>query len=747
MKHFYVLTLAAVAAISASALTPRVEKLKMPTTHHRVAKRAMSHINDRAGMVQTHNGVKFKSLPARLNKQINLQKRKMRRSDVPAGSPVFESFENWDGEIGWLPEGWTRKSINEQDSCFWTGADAELLFSGSDGSYCMVSNFNPNDTIDEWLITPAVDVKAGMNLSYLSIDSPFFFYDMTQDEDWNFVNNGPKGDVQVLISEDDGANWTTLYSAMEATKDMTPDEIFDISGYEFTSHSYDLSAYDGKTCKVAFRHMGKDTNIVAFDGVSIGFPPVELMMATPMAQLYYGIGEDLTSLSGVSIGYNPVYAPLTWSNYSESEDAEYAWGYYDNEGNEMVSTDFDLTVTYTPKYEEGADEAETIIESPMLYGQGEKYSAAYLMLDDAFKVGGKPSLYDSEAGVNFNLGATVADFGRCDFTYSYDFWDGTMYFGYSAGTDEYWNNYSFEGTQDENNWAHLRAIMNIHISPETPMVINGGWVPVAAEFVEGNASKANFKMEIIPLDEDGAMEAEALATAVCTGDALVGSDGMYSIPFKFDTPIEISSERCPMYAIRFSGFRDAENIVSLTPFHTEGDDLQGRFFGWLEKEICFEGNTDYSLSAIGDYTGKANAFFIMLDAEYSYLEAADYNVELENGVEKVVALDSYFDGAQVNVSELPEWLTVTVSGKGQNAKAVFKANAGIGAESEVTLSVPGAAKTFSVSVTADNSGVSTLNASTREGVYYNLQGIKVAKPIKGETYILTRGGKATKVVF
>lgn len=752
MKQFYILALAAAASLGAAAQPSLAlsQKLAVPAQSAVVAplKAASSRPGAHGVRINTTaDGLVFKSLatPARRNTSIRLRPNTSNHAPASraAAASFKESFEGATGDSLWLPDGWTRKTCGVENVESWNPGDAALTGSAPyDGDICMLAPFSMVAELDEWIITPAFTPEDGQQLTFGLMGVPFFYYSL-DNFDWNtfeFVGERVvKGDIEVLASVDGGENWTQIYSMMgEVPADMSAEEVLEAYGYEFRTIAVDMSQFAGQSVKLAFRNSGLDTNLGAIDGIRVGFPSVSLSMARPSAQLYLGITRE-TDLMNLSLAYNGAYTDLTWENWSENAGASYGWIYIDPATNDFNGiTDDVLTLNYPGNIDPAND---NFVMAPTLAGWGDKYTNSELASADYLKAGGKPGLSNT-AGELTNFGACAVDFATQGYMFPADA-AGSPVFGYGPGVDQFWNSYSFGADADENNWAHVTQMMNIHISPETPMVINGGWV--IAQLACKPAAK--FTLEILPISEEGEIIEEPLAATTVTGLDYAETD-ITALDFTFDVPAVVSADVCPMYAIRISGFRDPENVSLFAPLTSRNGDPEGRYMGWINKEICYNGNVGTSLSTIGEYMGDTPvAYYIMLDADYNYIHSDLEEITLKADEEVAVPVVLHTGNAPLFVSGAPQWLCTDFSQLKDGKIVLLALGAKAGDTGEVTFSCLGASKTFKVTV-IDAGGVTDITAGTSAPAeYYNLQGIRIEAPTAGQTCIVRRGTTATKVTF
>lgn len=170
---------------------------------------------------------------------------------------LYEGFEGHQGEPDWLPKGWTEVnteaniptlemcahninnswSVQNTGDGYWTDVTTDgVKEAWIHFTYDWKYTDSNGETVsggpgpqDEWLITPAIDVKAGENLYFLAeVDLgaiyPFSWSSMEYD-----LTSDPECDLEVLVSTDDGANWTKVWSVSgNVCSTMTSKEMYDV---------------------------------------------------------------------------------------------------------------------------------------------------------------------------------------------------------------------------------------------------------------------------------------------------------------------------------------------------------------------------------------------------------------------------------------------------------------------------------------------------------------------------------------
>lgn len=630
-------------------------------------------------IIESAAGFRLKKLENKLNKKIDIRGRKSVKTRAEEGVSFRENFESWDRQDrNWLPEGWTRKATagltGENTWCPVAAEETETAI--PEGKVMMMCPYNTKVNLDEWLITPAITVAPEDQLNYTEISSPLYMYSF-DNVDWdNMEYKGDKvvvADVQVLVSEDDGQNWKVIRSLAEIHKDKTLLELYDVSQGAAAPVNVSLKEYEGKTIKLAFRQQGLDTDAVMIDDISVGKPAVPLIMVNPISQLNFGIGEDF-SIFPFGIAHLPADSEITWYNYSETPGATYSWTYQKPDmtysTKEATEEDPDLTLSYPLMRIPIQKEVEDFLHAPVLNGKCEGFSPNSTSINDILSIGGRASIDIPEDEVEtmgtdeLRMGATGPNIATDDFNITTNPANNEPVLGYAPHADDFWSDYTFQGDQNQDNWVKLIKLLNINAAPDAPMTIYGGWIPAYGEFTEN----AEFKFEILPVTEEGEISTEPLASATIKGSevAVDEESSLAMLSFNFSQPLVMSTELCEQYVLVLSGFNDPENVTFFAPFHSVENDSQDRVIGWTWKQMCQNGNLNYSLAPIANVTGKANGFYFMLDADYG--------------------------------------------GSNSNA-AVEGIDAGINAPVE----------------------------------YYNLQGIRIAAPAKGETCIMRQGSRSVKI--
>jgi hypothetical protein len=683
-----------------------------------------------------------------------IQPRRATRAEAGSGYVLNEDFEGCTGK-GWMPEGWQAVSKDATTQAPWIIDEASaIMLMGAQGSYLAICNFN-SDFINEWLITPTVHVEDGMVLRYLIDKEPLWMYS-TDNVDWDtYTYIGEKTQVytiKVNISEDGGNTWTTVDDFAKRPEFLAMDfeEAMNYDG-SLAPETLDLSAYAGKDIKIGFEYVGTDGQVQGIDCVSVGYPELNAAYWYPFETLCFGTDPNFVQWT-LDVAMLPVYSPITWTNASEGnpDNTSYTWSYMAADNSQLTSTDEELTETYRTDYTSEFTTRNNMYTAPVLTATADKSAPGEYSLYKYFQTGGKPevSLKDEKGNAAlYNLGLTTfATSEGLSLCTGGD--DSSPIFGYDANLDKFWTDYTFQGDNGENDYVHLTGILNTIYTGAAPMVIDGGWV-----LAKGHGIKADheFKLEIIPLSDEGEMT-QPVATATCKGSDIQVIEGgglqdYLTLKFRFALPVVMSQEVCDSYVVRLSGMHDCGEYFA--PYQSVDGNPNGFAFGWIEKDICFEGEVRSSLSPVVNYTGATQSFAIMLDGYYPWLQPAAQEVQIDSTGSAALELDTYHPVTDLTVEGAPEWLTYTFEGTRYNdARIKFQATNPEEATCSLTIKGLGINKQIKISSSAQ-SGIHGIevDGSGSETVY-TLGGVKVnGQPAPGIYVVKDANGRVAKKVI
>lgn len=725
--------------------------------------------------IQLSSGLKMKVLqdirPA-ANRTINPDMHKTRRAAIQKeGYVLIEDFEEWDGDMdntAWIPDGWTIDHKDSPESN--RGWKMTKPFSSDDyiSSKCMTYEmFDEEDVeVDEWLITPEVTLQSGMQLSWESMPTIYFY-------DWNPTNptfqpvtkDDIINDIKVNVSTDGGVTWTTIFSMAEDWAERNKSSFFTLFNYSMLPYTVSLENYAGKNIRVGFQFVGHgpcNTNFI--DNVTIGLPPTQTSYSRPMSNLYFGLDEYDRNLPG-SIMAGPVFQPIKYTNSTKTRKYESVWTYTDSEG-EKTSTDQNLVVTYTTDHTTPATSRNNWYEFPVLTATSATTAPEPFSYQGFFQAGGKGefelTIKDDDGTItneSLDLGLTVADaYSEGTATWA----DITVpYFGYNNESDRFWSRDMLGEDyvpDDPDNWKHLEKIGNYHYSPESPIVIYGARINGYGKI---NRNGIKMKAEIYLLNATGTIPNEPAYVAECRPEDIIivdrgGSNDFLSFNFRFDEPVVISKKEAYAYFVTITGFRDAENVEYFSPEMTEISTPTGLGLGWCGFKTLYQGDEPpfpYTWSAVANYTkDELVSFFIMLDAAFPWLETDVETLTLSEENVGTVMMDSYHHADDLTVEGMPEWLTVEKTGRYGETTLKFAAR-GVPEDkptATVTVKGHGVNKTLSIdtSMTSIDRIIMDETANGPEAVY-TLDGrrIDTSKAMQPGIYIIrTADGKTRKVI-
>ncbi len=691
--------------------------------------------------------------------------RKMSPAPLMEGMSLYESFEGWDGEtLPWYPEGWTVDSRSGQAGdamTTWSPSGVSpMLPPPSDGEVMMGVNYSP-DPLDEWLISPELTIKENEQLKFFAYIDPIFLFNLNN-VDWEAMEwigeRQISATLKVLVKEEN-ADWVEVWDASTKWLETSLMDLFSATPSAMEEFTIALSSFEGKKVNIAFQYVGIDGNTILIDAVSVGLPQLDgVVYGNPAETLYWGFDRSNGWRHlNLEIAQYPVYSPVTWTNETYIDGANFSWEYCDPITAEWTASDEEeLTVTYVPDYRSESSTRNNWFYAPRLHASApgaapSTYQAPYY----CFQAGGKP-----ERLIKIDESTTeLIDFGLVPFdttndgigivTMEADFGEAsTPIFGYDKNTDQWWLNYTYNGDLEdasESDHVYVEAIMNRLIVGNAPMVITGANLLAKGQITDA----AEFRLEIIQLDDsDQPMIDTPVATAICKGENVVITEGgiqnSLNIIFDFDQPVVINPGDND-YMIRFSGFHDPENVTYFVPYQSIYPFTHMYVIGWLDKLLKIQGAEEYRRSYTPMFYHETefgmchNAFAINLSAYHPWLEAEQDEIEIpQDGTPVEIALDSYHDGSMLTV-ETPAGVEANVTGRYGDCKLVVSHNdAEVIAEGNLTVSGPGVKKVFTVSETAGIDGI-TVDKTT--GV------IPVAAfTVTGQPVALKDAGKGVYVV-
>lgn len=686
---------------------------------------------------------------------------------APDGCLIFEDFEISDTQAGWLPQGWTANHVKTDPA-----HSGWLIFSPSEAGEFLTSRafvYAPfNATTDDWIITPEVTPEDGMILSLDCFnDAPFYFSADTYDNYGyiNAENAKVSNDFKILISDDHGASWQLLKSLAQESLDLISSgqakAMWDLY-YLRKIHTleFDLTDYAGKPVQFAFQVVGEPESATSvLDNVKVGFPNLNLKYSKPSPALYFGLTDQAVYLPGTFLTV-PVYEPVKFSNTSKNDGATYSWQYSTSwaDNKEVFETSDEqktLSVTYHTDHSTPASSRNNIYSMPTLIGNADKHMETRFSYPDFLQAGGRGEYeiqyIDDGSREVLSFGLAIAD-PNTEGTVTYaDI--SVPYFGYNQESDRFWSETVFGEDAGENAWAKLVRIADLFYTSTAPIVIEG--VRINAF---GKVSRdACFTAEIYLLSPAYEAAETPDYKAVCTGDDIkiidrsaTHTNDIISLNFRFDEPVVISRSDAISYIVAIGGFNDPVNVQYFSPIMSEVSSPTGLGFGWYGTNFSYMGfEVPMSWGSVTRLTkDELVSFYIMLDAEYPWLESDTDEIEINTAQPVYVALDTYFDGSELQFEGMPSWLTAVAAGRYGDGLVKFTALADGSDSANVTITGPGVSKTIKVSQAAE-SGIGAIDADAIASTdrIYTLTGQTVSGTPSPGVYIVRRANGTVAKTF
>ena len=713
------------------------------------------------------------------------------------GATMVESFEGWDGETeDWIPSGWTDQLVEGSAEDILIGGNVtwmvqEPMFDyPTDGDYVAHIQFSYSAQASTLISAPITPVAGQFLMVDINYSPGWYMLDQLNMGE-SYVFDQQNSNLVVSVSADNGATWTPVFDVLkdDATKYSYSQLLDDISSYShpWTTAIIDLSAYSGKQIQVAFAYsntgMGESAKI---DNLRIGYPVAVAGYSRPEGSFLFGLSEDFMSQASSEILTTP-YVDVTWRNFSEGVKSN-EWEYIDVENSTsseiayLYSDERNLTVNYEPvsmdvptlMYE--TYKGETFEYYPAYETQtntGETVMAPYTVTYG----GGTTKNFLTEDGsstVSMTMGAGNYDLEK-KYTAIITNEAGTEFL-FGTGGDATWQNALEDPT------ARVAGVANVFDKPATPYVFTTLWIN--GEFA--GSPDATFTLNIYEYTEDGRLNAEPIETSTATmKDVNTAAPGYCSLPFVFKEQVgsltrekEVEIDSKIMVVVTFD-----EKVTTFCPFMQSGPNEDGSCYSYAvistteeneETGETVESTSFYPSNVFQISTGPLNsAFLFNMDATFTWFHSEDNEFPAPvSGGEKSFTVESYYassawtvEGDAVVGNSDNAWIDwaaedVLIEEAGQQyytgeTTLVLTADplpAGVtGRSAEVTVSIPGASKTFYVqqgeagveAVETSANRVSVVNgnfeveAATATAVdVYNVAGQKVASAaIEGATTI------------
>ncbi|MDR1762975.1 MAG: hypothetical protein LBR64_03320 [Dysgonamonadaceae bacterium] len=592
-------------------------------------------------VVKLDNGlIKKQIIPAdkslMLNNKISTQKNPhyLPSAKADEGS-LYESFEGWDGtDPDWLPAGWTKESktgmppatediYGDVYNFTWKTDDGNYYVTPIDGAYnahCQwAMPFETTDgsgntvtitppTSDEWLISPAVEVKDNYVWNFYIQMDPFwarFNYDT-----YEFTEM--KTRVEALVSIDNGANWTELWNSDAYMMSFSDSLLWEITYFPWVYGRFDLKDYVGKTIKTAIRYIDNDGESVFVDKVTVGLLQPTAFYSYPAGFLVAGLSKYYSTYnSSLNAVIGNAYNPVQWTAQTmDAESVSWDFGPYGikEEENPLVSIPY------------------SYIEMPVLTATSGGGNATYQW--------GTTNPYLFSGGQLSDYLATKVEAGNYDLNRRY-----TRYTDINA-----------EGMAS---FGTFKGVANYFEKPVTKYLVDtffvhaGNLVAKAGEPV---------RLTIIKVDEDGYLSDTLTVAETYPEDFILafnsGGYDYYTVPFTFkEVDPETHLETDTWLEIDSPILVEFDNYESGDMFFQYEDHIDGSNYAY----ITFEEGL-LSLSYFDIYT----SLLFDMSVYFPFLYTADdkYDAPVAGGT-KAFEINTYWHpNGWWLAEELPDWITL-----------------------------------------------------------------------------------------
>jgi hypothetical protein len=646
-------------------------------------------INEMHKVVDAHGNVKRGVIQFNQQRLIrNSVTSPLMKQMATSDTTFYESFEAYNDTANknWIPTNWTE--LNKTGNTYTTGttnltwAVRDIANSATDGKNIAWVNYNNKSVMrDEWLVSPSFTPAAADYFSFDLYYAPFWMYfDAIQyeiDGTQQFNFSKPTTTMQVMISTDDGANWTKLWDAHANVGNYTETTIYDYQNGAWNTFVLPITDYIGKTIRIAFRYFGKNGDSMGLDNISVRQLKPQAKYGRPTGYFYMGLTTDYGNASADLMLGAPSKVDI-WKNNSNQDAQNFEWTFED-------PTNDKATITSTEVY--------PIMSYPVgFYGvpSMKAISGAY---QNTYKWG------TATAGAFFIMGGNgVFDWGTLG-ACNYDLNEGFNNYTFTNG------DYIF-GTNPERT---IESVANYFEKPKQPYLLDSLWINLGALSAPAGTV---FKLNIRKIDETGGYTT-ILAKATCTLESVKESrPGYYTMLFKnfitYDPVLELEVTN------EYIEISDAI-LVELTGFNKTGIKLsafsQGITDGGESNAYVFYNHyasgKRYLLSA-NDYFGGSTSLLFNLASTYTYLipDATSFEAPIVGGSKTFNITSFSAPDTWWLETELPSWLSAANTYDDQTGKITYTLTAeplpaGVeGRGTVITVAEPGA--TMSISVTQGN---------------------------------------------
>lgn len=608
---------------------------------------------------------------------------------------------------------------------------------------------------DEWLVTPTITPQTDDLLHFYMAYNPYFMLrDRENGEGW-------LSRLEVLASTDDGANWTLIWNNYDEALKVSAEERYKASigqseVTDFNPYYIEIKDYYNKPVKFAFRFVGAGGYRVAIDNVTVGVPYPEAKYTLPEGILYPAL------LPGVLEPKSPMFmgAPDTeyvWKNDSFNGRAS-EWAYTGLDGEIKQTTESDLT---TPAYPTG-----TVAALPQLitsFGpntDGPWVIATNSNLDPDNPASGNAAIrFGGEAGEVEAVDGSLVTGGFATYNYFDPNLKALAYnrlIEFSGDVDRAWE--ALLGMQEHED----DFVMGIgSLIPQMSKPYGLKYVYINAIVMEaGENSKLKLSICKWETEEIAGVQYNYVGDELATATTSIHADqeNYQGIMFDLsDMPVTIDS---PVIAL-ITGFDRKNDWIRFLYLSSENTDYPGTSLMTF-KEVSSDGQMYDAYQMLhevplGQGNRRCSGVLMGFGACYFNVEliGTDNTIELpKEGGEKtfVVKTDAKPEDFRLLFNGKPcEFASCDAVAGDNEGEVKVTVKASLNTEprpydTTVSIAVPGASTDIKFKQEAGEAGIGTITGDAAEAVYYNLQGVRVDKPEKGNVYVVRRGTSVSKVL-
>ncbi len=393
---------------------------------------------------------------------------------------------------------------------------------------------------DEWLISPTITPKHEDWLYFrLYYNAAWTIYDSKAD-----IFNKRNNVLEVYVTVDNGKTWNKAWDLVDDeitpkwTEEMLRAELINWQKQDFTPIYVNLSAYEGKPVKVAFRYSGNMGHSMAIDNVAVGVPQPVAMYDLPAGAFKQGI-SPAAEYPSVPTLLMPFGHESVWTNRSESV-LGCEWTYTDASGARTTTDNTDLTL---PAYDYG-----TVADTPSLVGIFEsRRSEPYFCAHSRIQAGGLLTGKD-EAGNECDFGAGY-----------YDIADPAHMIRVSS-------NYISFNPELNLAWETLLGVMPYSIDvtgfcnfyPSSPAPYGFDFADVLALIPDPVSAGAEMVMSVFLLDASG--QPSEIAGQAVLSEFPTDPSNFVNLRFHFDVPVYVPAGRDIITLLTFTN-NDNDTVV------------------------------------------------------------------------------------------------------------------------------------------------------------------------------------------